>query len=77
MTSNLLIYKDEQGVEININKYRGIIESLLYLSASRSYIMFSVCMYARFHMSPWEFHFEIVKLILRYLDGTSHHGCWL
>lgn len=30
MTSNVLIDKDESGIEINITKYRGIIESILY-----------------------------------------------
>lgn len=67
MTSNVLLDKDEQGVEIDITNYRGIIGSLLYLTTSWPDIMFS-----RFHASPSESHFKIVKQILRYLNGTSH-----
>lgn len=47
MASNVLIDKDANCVEIKITKYRGIIGSLLYLTASRPYNMFSVCLYAR------------------------------
>lgn len=39
--------------------------------------MFSVCMCARYQASPVESHFKIVKIILRYLNGTSHHILWL
>lgn len=50
MTSNLLIDKDEQGMGIIISKYIGIIESLLYLTASSKNIMFNVCMCTRFQV---------------------------
>ena len=40
--------KDEQGKNIDIKLYRSMIDSLLYLTASRSDIMFSVCLCARF-----------------------------
>lgn len=48
MTSNLLINKYEQCIEIKITKYKGIIGSILYLTTSRPYIIFSVCMCAWF-----------------------------
>lgn len=76
MASNVLIDKDEIGVEIDITKYRGIIGFLLYLTTNMPYIMFSVCMCSRFQASPKESHFKIVKGILRYLNGTSHHDLW-
>ena len=40
--------KDEEGTSIDEKLYRGIIGSLLYLTASRSDILFSICMCARF-----------------------------
>ena len=40
--------KDEKGTNIDQKLYRGIIGSLLYLTASRLDILFSVCMCARF-----------------------------
>ena len=51
--------------------YRGIIGSLLYVAASRPDIMFSVCVCARFQVSPKESHLKAVKRILRYLKGTE------
>lgn len=48
MESNVLIDKDERGVDFDVTKYRGIIISLLYLTTSMPYIIFSVCMCARY-----------------------------
>jgi len=38
------LYMDENGKNIDIIKYRGMISSFLYLIASRSNIMFRVCL---------------------------------
>ena len=56
--------------------YRGMIGSLLYLTASRPDIMFSVCLCARFQASPKESHLKCVKRIFRYLAGTKNLGLW-
>lgn len=66
----MLINKDENGMKIDITKYRGIIGSLVYLMISRPNVMFSVCMCARCHASPRESHFKTVKRILRYPNGN-------
>ena len=39
---------DEAGPEVDQTKYRGLIGSLLYLTASRPDIMFDICLCARF-----------------------------
>jgi len=39
---------DEAGISVEQTKYRGLIGSLLYLTASRPNIMFSVCLCARY-----------------------------
>nr|GFA80309.1 copia protein [Tanacetum cinerariifolium] len=57
-------------------KYRGMIGSLLYLTASRLDIMFSVCLCARFQEAPKTFHLEAVKRIFRYIKGTTHLRLW-
>lgn len=61
---------------MDITRYRGIIGSLLYLTVSRSYIMFSMYMCAKYQASPRGSHFKTVRIILRYLNGTSQHGLW-
>ena len=48
-----------------------MIGSLLYLTASRPDIMFSVCLCARFQANPKESHSTTVKRIFRYLHGTK------
>ena len=53
-----------------------MIGSLLYLCASRPYIMLSVCMCARFQAAPKESHHLAVKRILRYLAHTPTLGLW-
>ncbi|KAK2975598.1 hypothetical protein RJ640_003035, partial [Escallonia rubra] len=76
MSSSLKIDKDEKGKDVDIKRYRGIIGSLLYLTASRPDIMFSVCLCARFQACPKESHLIAVKRILRYLKGTHDLGLW-
>jgi hypothetical protein len=53
-----------------------MIGSLLYVTASRPDIMFSVCMCARFQASPRESHLKATKRILRYLKHTQNVGLW-
>jgi len=51
-----------------------MIGSLLYLTASRPNILFSVCLCARFQSDPRESHLTTVKIIFRYLKGTTNLG---
>ena len=76
MSSSLSLDKDENGKKVNQKEYRGMIGSLLYLTASRPDIMFSVCMCARFQDDPRDSHLVAVKRILRYLNGTKALGLW-
>ncbi|GJX16201.1 hypothetical protein Tco_0217033 [Tanacetum coccineum] len=68
--------KDVEGESVDNTKYRGMIGSLLYLTASRPDIMFSVFLYARFQEDPKISHLEAVKRIFRYVKGTMHLGLW-
>ena len=56
--------------------YRGMIGSLLYLTASRPDIMYSTCLCARYQSDPKESHLIAVKQIFRYLKGTPNLGLW-
>ena len=76
MSTTCYLDKDETGQSIDIKKYRGMIGSLLYLSASRPDIMFSVCMCARYQSNPKESHLCAVKRTMRYLLGTINLGLW-
>jgi len=74
MSPSTKLDKDEKGVTVDQKKYRGIIGSLLYLTASRPDIMFSVCLCARFQSNPKESHLKATKRILRYLSHTHKFG---
>ncbi|XP_070014780.1 secreted RxLR effector protein 161-like [Nicotiana sylvestris] len=62
---------DETGSPVNQKMYRGIIGSLLYLTASRPDIVFSMGLCARFQSNPKESHLKDAKRILRYLKVTQ------
>ncbi|GKC07182.1 hypothetical protein Tco_0998792, partial [Tanacetum coccineum] len=53
-----------------------MIGSLMYLTASRTDIMFAVCACARFQVSPKTSHLLAVKRIFRYLKGKPSLGLW-
>ena len=67
---------NEEGKAVDIKVYRSMIGSLLYLCVSRTDIMLSVCMCARFQANPKECHLMAVKRILRYLIHTPNLGLW-
>ncbi|GKA08748.1 retrovirus-related pol polyprotein from transposon TNT 1-94 [Tanacetum coccineum] len=71
MSSKTKLTRDEHEESVDDTKYHGMIGSLLYLTASRPDIMFSVCLCARFHEVPKTSHLEAVKRIFRYIKGTT------
>ncbi|XP_071714441.1 secreted RxLR effector protein 161-like [Rutidosis leptorrhynchoides] len=76
MATNVKLTLEGEGEPFDSTKYRGMIGSLLYLTASRPDIMFSVCLCARFQENPKTSHVEAVKSIFRYLKGTMNLGLW-
>nr|XP_018630962.1 secreted RxLR effector protein 161-like [Nicotiana tomentosiformis] len=68
--------RDEQGKSVDETKYRGMIRSLLYLTASRPDIMFSIYKCARFQSAPKESHLISVKQIIHYLIRTTSYELW-
>lgn len=76
MSTSCYLDKDENGKPVELTKYRGMIGSLLYLTASRTDIMFSFCMCARYQASPRESHLAAVKRIMRYLVWTKDMDLW-
>ena len=76
MSTNCYLEADEAGPEVNQTMYRGLIGSLLYLTARRPNIMFVVCLCARFQSCPKESHLKAAKRILKYLKGSISMGLW-
>ncbi|GKD39474.1 retrovirus-related pol polyprotein from transposon TNT 1-94, partial [Tanacetum coccineum] len=64
---------DLNGKAVNKTQYRGMIGSLIYLTASRPDIQFSTCICARYQANPKESHFIAVKRIFRMQHGQKKH----
>ncbi|GJZ15843.1 hypothetical protein Tco_0551520 [Tanacetum coccineum] len=58
------------GKSVNETSYRGMIRSLIYLTATRPDIQFSTVLCARYQSNLRESHLIAVKRILKYLKGT-------
>ncbi|KAJ9557956.1 hypothetical protein OSB04_012570 [Centaurea solstitialis] len=76
MAPPLSLDKDSKGKPVDVTLYRGMIGSLLYLTASHPDIMYSTCLCARYQAEPKESHLTAVKRIFRYLKGTPNMGLW-
>ncbi|GJU25109.1 retrovirus-related pol polyprotein from transposon TNT 1-94 [Tanacetum coccineum] len=68
--------RTSQGSLLTSPKYRSMIGSLMYLTASRPDLVFAVCMCARYQSKPTKKHLEAVKRVFRYLQGTINMGLW-
>jgi hypothetical protein len=76
MSTTTTLDADEEGEHVDQKEYRSMIGSLLYLTATRPDIQFSVCLCARFQESPRTSHQQAVKRIFRYLRHTPDFGLW-
>jgi len=63
----LKLYKNEEGEKVDNTLYKQIIGSLMYLTATRPDIMYSVSLISRYMESLTEIHLMAAKRILRYL----------
>nr|GEY66661.1 retrovirus-related Pol polyprotein from transposon TNT 1-94 [Tanacetum cinerariifolium] len=55
---------------VDATLYRGMIGSLMYLTASRPDLIYAVYLCARYQAKPIENHLQAVKQIFQYLKGT-------
>nr|GEV74245.1 retrovirus-related Pol polyprotein from transposon TNT 1-94 [Tanacetum cinerariifolium] len=68
--------EDKERKTVDPSHYRGMIGTLLYLTASRPDLQFAICMCARYQARSTEKHLHAVKKIFRYLRGTVNRGLW-
>nr|GEY23259.1 hypothetical protein [Tanacetum cinerariifolium] len=72
----LLKDPDGEGEDVDVHTYRLMIRSLMYLTSSRTDIMFAVYACAHFQVTPKSSHLHVVKRIFRYLKGKPYLGLW-
>lgn len=68
--------KEGGGAEVDGTRYKQLIGSLMYLTATRPDLMYVVCLISRFMAHPKEAHWEAAKRVLRYLRGTVDMGVY-
>ncbi|CAL2270573.1 unnamed protein product [Prunus armeniaca] len=66
--------KDDGSGSASEEKYRSIVGSLLYLTATRPDIMYAASLLARFMHCPTNKHYGTAKRVLRYIKGTLDYG---
>jgi len=73
MSTTTFLDKNENIKSVDQKIYRGIIGSLLYITASRPDIIFIICLCARYQSNPKESHLKAVKRILGYINNTVNY----
>ncbi|GJS92692.1 retrovirus-related pol polyprotein from transposon TNT 1-94 [Tanacetum coccineum] len=68
--------EDTQGKSVNPTHYHRMVDTLMYLTASRPDLSFNVCVCARYQAKPTEKHLHAVKRIFKCLRGTVNRGLW-
>nr|GEZ24225.1 retrovirus-related Pol polyprotein from transposon TNT 1-94 [Tanacetum cinerariifolium] len=68
--------EDKERKAVDPSHYRSMIGTLLYLTASRPDLQFTIYMCGRYQAQPTEKHLHAVKMIFRYLRGTVNQGLW-
>ena len=76
MSPNVKLIVDLLGKSVDLSLYRSMIGSLLYLTASRPDISYSVGMCARYQANPKESHMIALKRIIKYVKTTADFDVW-
>ncbi|GKD52367.1 retrovirus-related pol polyprotein from transposon TNT 1-94, partial [Tanacetum coccineum] len=74
MVERLKLDEDPNETLVDLTRYRGIVGSLMYLTASRPDLLFDVYMCARYQAKPIEKYLTVVKRVFRYLKETINMG---
>ena len=61
----------------DLHGYTSMVGALQYVTITRPEISFSVNRVCQFMQNPIEEQWKVMKRILRYLQGTLHHGLHL
>ncbi|GJT02754.1 hypothetical protein Tco_0823923 [Tanacetum coccineum] len=76
MVDRLKLDENPLGIPVDQTRFRSMVGSLMFLTASRPDLVFAVCMCARYQALPTKKHLEALKRVFRYLKGTINWGLW-
>nr|GEU50396.1 uncharacterized mitochondrial protein AtMg00810-like [Tanacetum cinerariifolium] len=72
----LKLDEDPLRIPVDQTRFRSMVGSIMYLTASRPDLVFAVCMCARYQASPTKKQLEALKRVFWYLRGTINWGLW-
>ena len=76
MSPNVKVTVDLLDKSVDSSLYVSMIGSLLYLTANRPDISYSVRVCARYQANPKESHMIALKRIIKYVKTTVDFGVW-
>ena len=76
MSPNVKLTVNLLGKNVDSSLYRGMIGSLLYLTASRPDISYNVGVCTRYQANPKESHMIALKRIIKYVKTTANFDVW-
>ena len=76
MSPNVKLIVDLLSKSVDPTLYKSMIGSLLYLTASRPDINYSVEVYAWYQANPKESNVTAIMHIIKYIKSTSNFGVW-
>ncbi|XP_022004601.1 uncharacterized mitochondrial protein AtMg00810-like [Helianthus annuus] len=76
LAQNHGITPNGMGEHVDPSLCRAMIGSFMYITASRSDIMFPTCLLAHYQSNPKVSHLVAVKTIFRYLKGCPDTSLW-
>nr|GFA41377.1 copia protein [Tanacetum cinerariifolium] len=76
MVDRLKLDENRSGIPVDQTRFRSMVSSLMYLTASRPDLVFVVCMCARYQAKPTKKHLEALKWVFQYLKGIINWGLW-
>ncbi|XP_057828666.2 uncharacterized mitochondrial protein AtMg00810-like [Cryptomeria japonica] len=76
METGCKLVKVDDSPLVDQSKYRSMVGSLLYLTASRPDLMQAVCLVSCYQSTPRQSHLNAVTRIFKYIQGTLDFGLW-
>ena len=76
MSPNVKLIVDLLGKNVDSSLYKSMIGSLLYLTASKPDISYSMRVCAKYQANPKESHMIVLKRIIKHVKSTTNFSVW-
>ena len=76
MSPNVKLIVDLLGKNVDSSLYKSMIGSLLYLTASKPDISYSMRVCAKYLANPKESHMIVLKRIIKHVKSTTNFSVW-